>query len=95
MAVIGAAPMPSEAQTFLEALFAGKPDAGYLLIWTLPEMDSRWFRLVEDANRCVESLSGQDLYVGVGLAGKDYGLKRRCLSNDIAGIVGLWADLDL
>jgi putative DNA primase/helicase len=85
----------NQSTVFLDALFAGKPDELYLLIWTLPEKDSRWFRLVEDAIRCVGSLTGNDVYVGVGLAGQDYGLKRRCLSNEIAGIVGLWADLDL
>jgi len=37
----------------------------------------------------------RDLYVGVGLSGKDYGSSRRCPSNEVAGIVGLWADLDL
>jgi hypothetical protein len=36
-----------------------------------------------------------DLYVGVGLSGQDYGASRRCPSSEVAGIVGLWADLDL
>ena len=33
--------------------------------------------------------------MGVGLSGQDYGAFRRCPSNEVAGIVGLWADLDL
>ena len=66
-----------------------------LLLWTLPEKESRWFRDVEDAIHDAESMTAEDLYVGVGLAAKDYGPKQRCKSDEIAGIVGLWADLDL
>ena len=42
-----------------------------------------------------ESLRERDLYVGVGLSSQDYGSARRCPSNEVAGIGGLWADLDL
>jgi len=35
------------------------------------------------------------VYVGVGLARRNYGPAHRCVSDDIAGITGLWADLDL
>src|SRR5580658_9034612 len=77
-----------EARVFLEALFAGKPKDLHLLIWTLPEKESRWFRDVEDAIRCAEAFHGQDLYVGLGLAEQDYGPKRRCPSEEVAGIVG-------
>ena len=85
----------NQSKVFLEALFAGKPDELWLLLWTLPEKDSRWFCNVADAIRCAESMSAHDLYVGVGLAGMDYGPKQRCKSDEIAGIAGLWADLDL
>ena len=85
----------NEAKVFLEALYSGKPDELFLLLWTLPEKDSRWFRHVADAICCAESMAAQDLYIGVGLAGKDYGPKQRCKSDEIAGIVGFWADLDL
>ena len=80
---------------FLEALFAGKPDELYLLLWTLPEKRSHWFQNVESAIQFAESLREQDLYVGVGLSGQDYGATHRCPSDEVAGIVGLWADLDL
>jgi len=79
---------------FLEALFTGKPDDMYILLWTLPEKASHWFRDVEDAVEFAESLSDHDLYVGVGFSSKDHGRTRRCLSVEIAGIVGLWADFD-
>lgn len=85
----------SETRGFLEALFAGKPHELYVLLWTLPEKQSHWFQNVEGAIQFAESLRERDLYVGVGLSCQDYGSARRCLSNEVAGIVGLWADLDL
>jgi hypothetical protein len=87
--------MDSETSHFLEALFAGKPDDLYLLLWTLPEKRSRWFQNVEGAIQFAESLRDRDLYVGVGFSGRDYGATHRCVSAEVAGIVGLWADLDL
>jgi hypothetical protein len=84
-----------EATLFLEALFAGKPDELHLLLWTLPEKRSNWFQNVESAIQFAESMHQHDLYVGVGLSGQDYGASRRCPSNEVVGIVGLWADLDL
>jgi hypothetical protein len=85
----------SQPRRFLEALFAGKPGDLHILLWTLPEKESRWFRAVNEAIRCAESLSARDLYVGIGLATHDHGPKQRCKSEEIAGIVGMWADLDL
>jgi len=85
----------SQARVFLEALYSGKPSDLYLLLWTLPEKESRWFRDVEAAIRCAEEFSSHDLYVGVGLATQAYGPTRRCPSEEIAGIVGIWADIDL
>lgn len=87
--------MDSESRLFLEQLFAGKPDQLYVLLWTLPEKRSRWFRDVGEAIVLAESLPAHDLYVGVGLANKDYGTTNRCLSDEVAGIVGIWADIDL
>ena len=37
----------------------------------------------------------RDLYIGVGFSDRDHGEFRRCPSAEIAGIVGLWADIDL
>lgn len=87
--------MQSEASRFLETLFGGKPDDLFVLLWTLPEKQSHWFRNVDSAIQLAESLHAHDLYVGVGLSGRDCGTTHRCLSNDVAGLVGLWADLDL
>ncbi|MGC8732437.1 MAG: hypothetical protein ACP5RC_09285, partial [Halothiobacillaceae bacterium] len=67
----------------------------YLLIWTLQDKRSRWFQSVAEAAAFVESCQHMDVYVGVGLSPEDYGPSRRCPSQEIAGIAGLWADFDL
>lgn len=85
----------SEATLFLKALFAGKPEDLHLLIWSLSDKRSHWFQNVEGAIQFAASSRGRDLYVGVGFSHQDCGPSRRCLSNEVAGIVGLWADLDL
>jgi putative DNA primase/helicase len=87
--------MPSDARVFLEALFTGKPDEMYILLWTLPEKRSQWFRDVESAVQFAQSMHQHDLYVGVGLSGEDRGSGRRCPANEVDGIIGQWADLDL
>ncbi len=86
--------MQSESRRFLEMLSTGKPEELYFLLWTLPEKRSHWFQNVEGAIQFAESRE-RDLYVGVGLSSQDYGSARRCLSNEMAGIVGLWFDFDL
>jgi putative DNA primase/helicase len=84
-----------QARAFLKELFDSKPEELYVLIWTLHDKASRWFRSLNEAFKYVEVVAGRDLYVGVGLSPADYGPTRRCVSNEVAGIVGLWADLDL
>ena len=79
---------------FLDLLWADKPSDLYLLIWTLEDKRSRWFQSVEAAAAAVTQRS-KDVYVGVGLSPCDYGPSRRCPSEEIAGIAGLWADFDL
>jgi hypothetical protein len=79
---------------FLEQLWADKPSDLYILIWTLRDKRSRWFRNFEEAAAAVVETQ-QDVYVGAGLSPRDYGPSRRCPSEEIAGIAGLWADFDL
>ncbi len=82
-------------QWFLKELFAGKPEELYMLIWTLPDKRSRWFREVDAAAAAVETLSERDVYVGVGLAKRDYGPSLRCPADQIAGLTAAWADFDV
>jgi hypothetical protein len=87
--------MGSETRSFLETVFDGKPDALYILIWTLSDKASHWFQRIDDAVRFVESLDNRDVYVGTGLSARDHGLYKRCKSDEIAGSVGVFVDIDL
>ena len=81
---------------FLNQLWQYKPEEQHILIWTYPDKRSRWFTGVSEAAEYVAGINGaRDVYVGVGLAGKDYGPTRRCVSDEITGISGLASDLDL
>ena len=82
-------------QAFLDLLWGNKPEHLYILIWTLQNKRSRWFRDVGEAAHAVERCSGMDIYVGVGLSPEDFGPHQRCPAEKIAGISALWADLDL
>ncbi|MGC8731424.1 MAG: hypothetical protein ACP5RC_04115 [Halothiobacillaceae bacterium] len=88
-------PESGSPRWFLDELFGGKPDELYLLIWTLADKRSRWFRNVEAAAAAVEALVAQDVYVGVGLAPRDYGPTQRCPSEEIAALAAVWADFDV
>jgi putative DNA primase/helicase len=85
----------SAAQTFLPTLYPQKPGAFYILIWTLPDKVSRWFQDIDKAVRYVQSRQHRDVYVGVSLSPQDFGPEKRCPSDKAAGIVALWADLDV
>jgi hypothetical protein len=82
-------------RAFLQALFGLKPDDLYILIWTLKNHSSRWFDDLETAEKYVETCVKQDTYIGVGLSPTDNGRGKRCEADNIAGIVGLWADIDI
>ncbi|MGI8958552.1 MAG: hypothetical protein ACR2IV_02095 [Bryobacteraceae bacterium] len=87
--------MQSEAHRFLEMLFAGKPNELHILVWTLHDKTSHWFTEVQHAAQFVLGRKRHDVYVGVGLAARDYGATNRCPSDEVAGICGFWADFDL
>jgi hypothetical protein len=86
----------NQAKTFLDALFGGVPPELRILLWTLPDKRSYWPEDVEKASRLIEGLvEGHDVYVGVGLSPQPFGPQQRCKASDVAGIVGLWADVDI
>jgi hypothetical protein len=78
---------------FLQLLWQHKPENLYILIWTLHGKGSHWYRELSAAAEFV-SAHRTDVYMGVGLARHDHGTKRRCVSEEIAGVAGLSADLD-
>jgi len=86
----------------IRELFGQKPEDYYMLIWTLPNKRSYWVQSVDEVDELREELAGQqNVYFGVGLVGEDYveGLynpqAKRCPQEKIAGIGGLWADIDV
>jgi hypothetical protein len=80
---------------FLNLLWQLKPEEMYVLIWTLHDKSSHWYCDVAAAAEFVVNARGLDVYVGVGLSRADRGPTHRCVSDDVAGISGFWADLDL
>lgn len=83
------------ALEFLKLLWQFKPEGLYVLLWTLPDKQSHWYRDVAAAAEFVLKARELNVYVGVGLSSVDYGATRRCASEEIAGICGFWADFDL
>ena len=80
---------------FLMLLWQHKPDSHFILIWTLQDKRSHWYQEIALAAQFIAQAKGVDVYVGVGLACHDYGPSHRCMSDEIAGLTGFWADLDL
>lgn len=83
-------------QRFLSEAFGEVPPNLRFLLWTFPQRASSWYSPseVEQATIDSERWPDRDVYVGVGLSPGDLGPRRRCEAKDIAGIVGLWADID-
>lgn len=84
-----------ESLDFLDALFSETDK--HFLIWTLPDGMSYWFTDTKDAVRKIDELveKKRDVYVGCGLSPRAMGSKNRCPAAEIAGIVGVWADVDV
>jgi len=87
---------------FLSALFEGKPDESYLLLWTLAKGDkkhghkSQWFKSINSAANHLEKRTDmENVYIGCGLSPKNYGIKNRCEAENIIGIPGFYADIDI
>ncbi|MGH7179718.1 MAG: hypothetical protein ACREJC_20245, partial [Tepidisphaeraceae bacterium] len=85
-----------EAVTFLRGLFGRCPEDLWILLWELPDKTSHWIEAGADQEIQIllEVQRNHDWYCGVSLSPRDFGSKRRCRSEDAAGIVGLWADID-
>ena len=66
---------------FLNLLWELKPVELYILLWTLPDKRSHWFRDIAAAAEFVLKARGMDIYLGVGLSRADHGPTRRCASS--------------
>lgn len=89
----------SQTETFLDALFGSAPESLYVLLWTMPNKRSVWVPVSDlgAATKHIKRFVGQnhDVYCGVSLSPMDYGPNARCKAEETAGIVGLWADVDV
>lgn len=91
----------TEALRYFEALFAGKPGELPGVVWVKAPDDSKRTTYAlgpEAAARAAEQATG-DVYAGVGFApkgaSKTIGPRGRPSASQVAGIAGLWADLDV
>jgi hypothetical protein len=85
----------NDAKVLLGALHGSKPDKLHILLWEkLDRKLSYWFT---DWNDAAEFATNHrvNLYAGVNLSGKDYGMHRRCESSQIAAQCAFIADIDV
>ncbi len=90
---------PEVTEQFITDLFAGNGgvDDGlnnFIQVWTKKNKTTRYFKDISAATNFISKFDG-DVYIACGLASKKYGPKVRCKAADIAGIGGLWADIDI
>ena len=85
-----------ETREFFQRSIANVPEGMKVLIWTLPDKTSYWQSGIENAtNEALKQCDlNADVYVGVGLSNKALGRKARVHNQDVAGLFGLWADID-
>ena len=89
--------MSMTTQEFLTALWGNSPP-GKVLIWTLPKKLSIWYDCFDTIDQDMQTHEHVDVYTGVGLApggGVRLTRKNRLKEWQVAGIPGLWADIDV
>jgi len=89
----------SDSRQFFEALFSTVPEQYWTYLWThSPKKRSHWNQvnkideLVADAERIAETT---DVYVALAVSGHKGTEYERFTRENAAGIMGLWADLDI
>ena len=85
-----------DARQFLRELW-GDPPPGHVLVWMLPQKRSTWYFKLDGVAAQLEGYADRDIYTGVGIAASDAKLdaRSRLKASDVAGIPGLWADIDV
>lgn len=90
-------PMQHEMDQFLVELFNGTAP-NYFYLWTLKDKRSHWFteNSLDDyfAAATTGEIGDRDVYVGVALAPSAGSPTERVKSSNVAGMIGLWADID-
>jgi hypothetical protein len=94
----------AQTSTFFESLLGHAPGELHSLLWTLQDKRSTWVSLNPDHDGGPELVAGQarmlaesgkDVYVAVSLAAQQGMHDSRIKSANAAGIMGLWADIDI
>jgi hypothetical protein len=92
---------------FFTTLFENKPSDHLILIWQkFPAGGPKESHWIQSAREAIEftkhNATGVDMYVGCGLVPAEYvsslghhHQQRRCPSDKIGGIPGLWIDIDI
>lgn len=87
--------MSDDARKFLREIYGGKDDAHYICIWRIPEKQSRWFRVVDDAIAFIEGDPRHDTYCGVALSTEDLGPVRRVKNDNAGALMAIGTDHDI
>ncbi len=84
--------MANQCEVFLKALFDDKPDGSFLLAWEFKSKKSSWFKTAKALSEFMHEKT--DIYFGCSFSPKNFGPNKRCSLIDVAGIPGVWADVD-
>jgi hypothetical protein len=85
------------ARSFLGLLFDSKPKDSHILIWTKENAQKRsaWYQNIETATKYAHKVGSKaDTYFGIGLASQPLESYQRVPANEVAGLPGLWLDID-
>ena len=92
-----------QSERYFSIGFGLKPEAYFILVWTLEGKRSQWFTSPQNAAAYAVTLEGKNVFAGVGVSPEAYppvksesGIytDRRCLNENVAGIGWLWCDID-
>ena len=90
-----------EAREFLEALFGDKPEGDYLHLWTLPcggtgkDAASFFERTTRAILHAAEHSHNRNIWFGCGTRSQRFTSPKRGKAEHIAGIPGVWLDVDV
>jgi hypothetical protein len=89
-------PNPETIRQSLRDFFGACPPDLRMYVWVLDGKRSHWFRIkdLDKAARFAASVPGS-CYFGVALSAEDLGPYNRCKSDQAAGLIGLWSDIDI
>lgn len=80
---------------FLTDLFAGKPEDSKILIWTLPDRNSNYYKNIPLESSIQKMVDAKkSVYFGLGVSSVNKTAKQRFTREEVEGIPGLWLDLD-